>query len=84
MLLLLHRLYATSPPTELPTYCNIGPPPAVYFCIICELGYIRQFLGRALCLGHWSLLTGALVVGSYIMGQLQCQIAPMSILTSEM
>ena len=22
------------PPTEIPTYCNIGPTSAVYFCII--------------------------------------------------
>ena len=36
---MLHRLYAISPllnfrPTNFPTYCNIRPTPAVYFCII--------------------------------------------------
>ena len=36
---MLYRLYATSPllhfwPTYFPTYCNIGPSPAVNFCII--------------------------------------------------
>ena len=25
-------------PTDFPTYCNIGPTPAVYFCIIWGLG----------------------------------------------
>jgi len=53
---MLHRLYATSPllnfwPTNFPTYCNIGPTPAVYFSIIWGLG-LRQFLGRAPRIGQ--------------------------------
>ena len=39
VMVMLHRLYAISPllnfrPTNFPTYCNIGPMPAVYFYII--------------------------------------------------
>ena len=39
VMVMLHRLYAISPllnfrPTNFPTYCNIGPTPAVYFYII--------------------------------------------------
>ena len=39
--------------TNFPTYCNIGPTPAVYFNILFE-GQVRlrQFLGRALRLGR--------------------------------
>jgi len=32
-LVMLHR-YTQHPATEPLTYCNIGPTPAVYFCII--------------------------------------------------
>ena len=50
---MLHRLYATSPPTELLSYyCNIGPTPAVYFLLFEGQVRLRQFLGRSLRLGQ--------------------------------
>ena len=40
-------------PTNFPTCCNIGPTPAVYFCIIWGLQVrLRQFLCRVLRLGQ--------------------------------
>ena len=49
---MLHRLYATSPgPTELPTYCNIGPYASCLFYYYLRVR-LRQFLGRALQQGQ--------------------------------
>ena len=51
---MLHRLYATSPgPTELPTYCNIGPYASCLFYYYLRVR-LRQFLGRALQQGQAS------------------------------
>ena len=50
VMVMLHRLYAISPllnfrPTNFPTYCNIGPTPAVYFYIIWGLGKVKKISG---------------------------------------